>query len=89
MNENNERLLQVSRFSLWRTPTHRVQLGLVKKEVIHAVEDVGVQVLVRPPVQVGRLIQLGRRADAPRRLVGGERCDAVHALRGRAARHLA
>ena len=83
------RLNETRVLSARRTPTHRVRLGLVKEEVLHAVEDVGVQVLVRPPVQVGRLIQLGRRADGPGRLEGGERGDAMDAFRWRAARDLA
>jgi hypothetical protein len=41
----------------WRTPSlHGFRLlGLVEEEVLHAVEHVGVEVLVGPPVQVGRL----------------------------------
>ena len=75
----------------WRTPTlHRFRLlGLVEEEVLHAVEHVGVEVLVGPLVQVGRFVQPGGRADAPWRLEGGEGGDAADALRRRAAPHLA
>ena len=47
-----------SRALAWRTPTlHRFRLlGLVEEEILHAVEHVGVEVLVGPPVQVGRLV---------------------------------
>ena len=80
-----------SRALAWRTPTlHRFRLlGLVEEEVLHAVEHVGVEVLVGPLVQVGRFVQPGGRADAPWRLEGGEGGDAVDALRRRAAPHLA
>ena len=80
-----------SRALAWRTPTlHRFRLlGLVEEEVLHAVEHVGVEVLVGPLVQVGRFVQPGGRADAPWRLEGGEGGDAADALRRRAAPYLA